>query len=67
MNQNRLGRIVQIVWLAFAAFCIAEGSHVLKSGSRDASVAYLLFAIAVLSLVRFFLLRRKQLRDQNRI
>jgi hypothetical protein len=60
-------RIVQIVWLIIAAVCIGEASYALKNKTKDQSTLIILFAVAALAITRFILLRRRHLKDQEKL
>ena len=64
---TKLTRVVQIMWLGIAAVCAVETTLILKSEPKEKDSALLFGAVAIFAIFRFIVLRRQQLKKENKI
>ncbi|MBT8327310.1 MAG: hypothetical protein KJP21_06275 [Bacteroidia bacterium] len=64
---NNLSRIVQIVWLVVAAVCSFEAYMVFSTGVEDKTSGWLFTIVGIFAIVRYVMLRRSQLKKENKI
>ena len=66
-KSNRLTRVVQIMWLFIAAVCAVEASIIYTSEPEEKNSALLFGGVALFAIFRFIVLRRQQLRKEEKI
>ncbi|MFY0644859.1 MAG: hypothetical protein JXR19_10370 [Bacteroidia bacterium] len=66
-KNNRLTRMVQIMWLIIAAVCAVESAIIFNEPNADKNSAYLFTVVALFAIVRFVMLRRQQLKKENKM
>lgn len=60
-------RIVQIVWLIIAAICAIEAYNIFTSTEADKTSGWLFSGVALFAIFRYVVLKRMQLRRENKI
>ncbi len=64
---KNLPRVLQVIWLLIAAVSVFEAYLILNSGDPDKTSGYLFCGVAVFSLVRYVMLRRKQFNEDKKV
>ncbi len=60
-------KMVQIVWLIIAAVCVVEAYVIFASSEEDKTSGWLFSAVALVAIFRYVVLKRMQLRKENKI
>lgn len=60
-------KMVQIVWLVIAAVCVVEAYVIFSSADADKTSGWLFSGVAVIAIFRYVVLKRMQLRKDNKI
>lgn len=64
---NKITRVVQIMWLVIAAVCAVEAGIIYTSEETQKDSGILFAAVAVFAIFRYIMLRRQQLKKENRM
>ena len=68
MKKNfKLTRMVQIMWLIIAAVCAVESALIFNEPNADKNSGYLFAGVTLFAIVRFVMLRRQQLKKENKM
>jgi hypothetical protein len=66
-KQNKLIRVVQIMWLFIAAVCAVEASILFLEDKSEQNTAFLFAGVGAFAIFRFVTLRRQQLKKEQKM